>query len=204
MATISSIRDNRGRFVKNHIVPEKWVRQLSKHHKGRHFSFETEFKKGIHYNSETEFKKGMRVSPETEFKKGQISNFKGKHHTEETKEKIRQNTIKQHLNNSFPQVNTKIERIIESVLKHLQLPYIHLFNLDNYYVCDFLIGDNLIVECDGDYWHNRPEVIRKDNRKNGYIKSRGYKLLRLWENEIKNNLQSCISKIKELYGDNSE
>lgn len=45
------------------------------------------FIKGTRASPDTEFKKG--IHPETEFKKGQIPWMKGKHHSEETKTKIR-------------------------------------------------------------------------------------------------------------------
>lgn len=47
----------------------------------------TYWAKGVHINKSGEFKKG--ISPKTSFKKGDISAFKGKHHSEKTKEKIR-------------------------------------------------------------------------------------------------------------------
>lgn len=50
-------------------------------------------KKGEHHSSETEFKKGQRASPATEFKKGIIPWIKDKHHSEETKKKMRQSHL---------------------------------------------------------------------------------------------------------------
>lgn len=44
---------------------------------------------------------------------------------------------------------------------------------------------NLVVEADGKYWHNLPEIKGKDNAKNAYLTKCGYNLLRLPEDEIK-------------------
>lgn len=58
---------------------------------------------------------------------------------------------------------------------------------------------NLIVECDGDYWHANPkfypvpqewqkERIAIDKDKNRIAIKNGYLIIRFWEDEIKNNL----------------
>lgn len=51
---------------------------------------------------------------------------------------------------------------------------------------DFFIAPNIIIECDGKYWHNKPEIIERDDRKNRYFSKRGYTVFRLKESEINN------------------
>ena len=46
---------------------------------------------------------------------------------------------------------------------------------------------NLIIECDGDYWHSLERVKKKDKAENAYLKKCNYKLLRLSEREIKDD-----------------
>jgi len=58
----------------------------------------------------------------------------------------------------------------------------------NRFIVDAYIPSlNLIIEADGDYWHSLAKVIERDKRKNQYVKSMGFNILRLSETEIKNN-----------------
>jgi very-short-patch-repair endonuclease len=82
--------------------------------------------------------------------------------------------------------------------------------LNNYNV-DFLINNNLIIECFGDYWHCNPQIYKgdyynknlkmtaqekwdKDAKRLDKIKEMGYTILVLWENDIKTN-RNYIEKI---------
>ena len=56
----------------------------------------------------------------------------------------------------------------------------------------FLPRHNIIIECDGEYWHTLPEVVSRDKRKNAYINSRGYSLYRFWESEINESVEACV------------
>jgi very-short-patch-repair endonuclease len=70
------------------------------------------------------------------------------------------------------------------------------------YRADIVFCDKkIIIEWDGDYWHNLEEQKKRDHKKDYYFRSRGYKVLRFWEKdvyetpekikqEIKNNIES--------------
>lgn len=45
---------------------------------------------------------------------------------------------------------------------------------------------NLVIECDGTYWHSLPDNIKRDKIKDEYLQARGYGLLRLKEADIEN------------------
>lgn len=116
--------------------------------------------------------------------KGKNLGFK---HSEATKEKIRRNTVLQHLR-GFPQTNTKIELIMKDILDELKIGYIHPYNFNNKFACDFAIPDKkIIIECDGDYWHNREDIKNRDKSKNAYITTCKWKILRFWEHDIEEN-----------------
>ena len=67
---------------------------------------------------------------------------------------------------------------------------------------DFKCG-NCIIEFDGEYWHSFTHAIKRDKFKDKYLKSHGYKILRVKEREYINNKQQtidkCIKFIKENY-----
>ena len=50
----------------------------------------------------------------------------------------------------------------------------------------FIPSLNLIIECDGDYWHGLERVQRKDKSENAYLLKCGFSVLRLSELEINN------------------
>jgi Protein of unknown function (DUF559) len=71
---------------------------------------------------------------------------------------------------------------------------IHLF-WGNRFECDFAIPKALtIIECDGEYWHSRPDMIRRDHAKDAYAKKCGWTLVRLKGKEILDGSAINIAK----------
>lgn len=62
-------------------------------------------------------------------------------------------------------------------------------------IADFFIFPNIIVECDGEYWHKIHKHGLKDQTKNNWFKSHGYRLFRFSDLEIKNDANKCIKQI---------
>lgn len=110
----------------------------------------------------------------------------------EHKANLRKSRMKQ----IIPYEYTKIERIIENVIQKLDTPYVHSFNLGDKFLCDFAIPTSkLLIECDGDYWHSLPNNVRRDKSKDAYARKSGWKILRLPEHKILNNLMDCENLI---------
>jgi very-short-patch-repair endonuclease len=62
-------------------------------------------------------------------------------------------------------------------------------------VVDFLLRDRLIVQCDGDHWHNLPGKKIKDATQDIILNREGYEVLRFTETEINKNIGGCVEKI---------
>lgn len=76
---------------------------------------------------------------------------------------------------------TNLERRVRETLEHLLRTHRSQAQIGPW-VVDFLVGDALVIEADGDYWHSlRPDV---DRRKTADITDRGYIVWRLSETEI--------------------
>src|SRR5690625_1989088 len=91
---------------------------------------------------------------------------------------------------------TSIEIAMAEELSKRGIKYVEQYRIGNRYVSDFYLSDhNIIIECDGDYWHTLPEVITRDKRKNADIKARGYSLYRFWESEINESVEACVDII---------
>jgi len=113
-----------------------------------------------------------------------VLNHTPKFHTQETKDKLRVARLKQ----KILQIDTSIELKVKAYLEDKGIEFIHPFNFGNMYQCDFYIPTiNLIVECDGTYWHSRPDAIKRDIAKDKYAKELGFKMLRLTEQQINLN-----------------
>ena len=97
--------------------------------------------------------------------------------------------------------NTHIELSMKQILSDLNIKYNFQYFIstkDNKYCFDFYIPEkNILIECDGDYWHGNPKFYKtlndiqiknqqKDLRKNDFALKMGYKLIRFWEDEFKN------------------
>jgi len=133
--------------------------------------------------------------------KGKISWMEGKHHTKETIEKLRKASLGQkHSKESIekykkwrktfvlPKKDTKIEVKIQNFLKKLGIEFFthQYIKIEHGYQCDILIPImNLVIECDGDYWHKYPVGLDIDKVRTSELIEKGFKVLRLWEFEIK-------------------
>jgi very-short-patch-repair endonuclease len=59
---------------------------------------------------------------------------------------------------------------------------------------------DLVIECDGNYWHKYPVGNEIDHIRTSELIAKGFKVLRLWESEIKNlslsDFQNKLNSIK--------
>lgn len=90
---------------------------------------------------------------------------------------------------------TSIEIKMEDELRERQIPYVKQYNIGVFRSDFYLPTYNIVIECDGDYWHNRPDTKERDKRKNKYIKSKGYTLFRFWEHEINEDIAKCVDTL---------
>jgi len=91
---------------------------------------------------------------------------------------------------------TDIEYIIEDWLKQNNVNFQRQVPLCNITIVDFLVMPNVVIYCDGDYWHNQPLTKRKDYLQTRTLKENGYIVIRLLGSDIKKgrrpNLESIL------------
>lgn len=91
---------------------------------------------------------------------------------------------------------TDIECIVETLLQTLDIEYEAQKRI-GWWIVDFYVpGKNLIIECDGDYWHSLPVVAARDIRKNAYFTRKGYQVLRLPGSQI---LAGNLTSLESLF-----
>jgi very-short-patch-repair endonuclease len=153
---------------------------------------------------------GHKVSDETKRKIVEARRRNNSYnHSEQVIIKIKEARAKQ----VIPIQDTSIEVKIQGFLTLLKIEYIahkYLSEIENKYCCDILIPSvKTIIECDGDYFHANPkfysndklnqrqiEQKERDNLRTKELEEKGYRVIRLWEHEIKrmelNDFKSII------------
>ena len=123
--------------------------------------------------------------------------FKGKKFSKEHKEKLKEARKYQ----ITPIKDSSIEVKIKDFLKKLGIEFFthQYMKIDHGYQCDILIPSmNLVIECDGNYWHKYPVGLEKDHIRTEELIEKGFKVLRLWEHEIKSmDLNSFKGRLGE-------
>jgi G:T-mismatch repair DNA endonuclease (very short patch repair protein) len=114
-----------------------------------------------------------------------------------------------------------IEFLVANFLNELKVNWEYEKRIDignNTYFPDFyLIDYNSVIECYGDFWHANPmmmestdkthkyitaaDVWRRDEIKNNNLLNVVNNVLILWESDIKNNKEQCITNIKSIAND---
>ena len=169
-------------------------------------------KKNLSDDIKKEIKKKQSISAKKSVEKFPNRGMAGKKHSDETKEKCRQATIKRIKEGKFPQTDTSINKIFENLLIQYNLPYEKEFPFDHF-VFDFKVK-NYLIEIQGDYWHCNPNIERfkngfKNNRRlqNNYgrdivkkmeVEKSKFEYLEFWEYDLNNNLneiKQCIAKL---------
>ena len=119
--------------------------------------------------------------------------------TEEQNEANRQNMIKRRSNGEFSNyLGTSIERKMENWLLFNDILYVNQYPY-KLGVADFWLPEsNLIIHCDGTYWHSNQKVVERDIRQDKWLEQNDYLSIRLKEEYINNNFKKCINEIKEF------
>ena len=104
---------------------------------------------------------------------------------------------------------TSIEHIMEECLIKLDIPYISQYRYGKWRFDFFIESFKTIIECDGDFWHANPmfydrnnlkypvqcERVENDKKKNEFVKSKGFEMMRFWEYDIMNNFENIEKEL---------
>jgi len=158
---------------------------------------------------------------------GEKNGFYGKHHSQKTKDILRNKTsdyMRKHpdhmanmtrksLDKQSKGFRSSIEKIVKQELDHRNVKHKYSKILHRKYQFDYLINDDIILEVNGDYWHGNPVLygdgkrplnntqrfkIFRDKEKKEFAEQHGYKVFYIWESEIKNNDFVVLDKIVEV------
>lgn len=134
--------------------------------------------------------------------------------TDEWKEKSRLRAIEILESGAISRTESVPQVKLNKYLKDMQINNKNEYNCKYYSIDNFLIDYNLMIECNGTFWHadnrlykkidyvQQLKRIRSDKSKNTYIKNKyNIEILYLWEEDIINSPLLCKSLIN-LYIEN--
>lgn len=87
---------------------------------------------------------------------------------------------------------TSIELSVARVLDLLNVQYEQQRVIGPYIVDIYIADRNLIIECDGDYWHTLPGAQERDRVRDQWLEGQGYHVCRLWEHDIDADPQTAV------------
>ena len=97
--------------------------------------------------------------------------------------------------NQFSGHYTSIEKVVKQSLDKLNIPFSHNLRLGRYFA-DFVIFNNVVIECDGEYWHRNSK--EKDDIKDSYLHNKGFMTFRLPEKRIMEEKIECVKAVIQI------
>lgn len=149
-------------------------------------------------------------------KKGGLHPRYGKRHTERAKEKMRKSALINWANRRYKERMVKLilcgqnikpngsERKLIKIIENNNFPFTYVGDgkvVIEGFCPDFIDNDGSkrVIEVFGDYWHNLPEIMKRDEKRLKAYKNYGFETLIIWEHELK-DINVVIQKVKEFEG----
>ncbi len=118
--------------------------------------------------------------------------------------KLRHATAQNRLNTQRGKAPTKPERMIMFALNHFEAQYVFQYPLGGYIFDFYWPEENMLIECDGEYWHGDdiPEEklkpwqrrnMERDIRKDAIATALGYDVVRITQGTIEKNFDRMMS-----------
>ena len=183
-----------GKMVQCEICGEI-LQQLSKHLVYKHNISVIEYKK-LYPNALTIAPSISEIMINANIEKWQDDAYK-----KNIADQNRISTIKQLAENPVF-FNTKIELKMQNILTNHEYKYVMHQPCCNICLPDIMFPEKkIVIFCDGDYWHNLPNYIKRDKYQDIILLKNGWIPLRFWEHEINNNIEDCLYRFElEYYG----
>lgn len=90
---------------------------------------------------------------------------------------------------------TSIEKKMRLALESKQISFEKQFKIDRFWVDFAVISSRLVIEADGEFWHQDKE---KDAKRDEIIESYGWKVVRFPGKKIVKSVDCCLAEIEEI------
>lgn len=87
---------------------------------------------------------------------------------------------------------SRLEEKVRLYLENMEISFVQEKKFGRYHADFFLKDKKIIIECDGEYWHNSKASKERDYRKDIYLHKLGYQVVRITGAQIDNNLSKHI------------
>ena len=104
------------------------------------------------------------------------------------------------MNSSFEtNIERKVRRELEKRGYRRGIDFSCQYPLRCGYILDFAFPNQMLaVETDGNYWHSKPNIKKRDAYENFILRKMGWTVLRFSEDEILINVSLCVDKITKI------
>jgi len=90
----------------------------------------------------------------------------------------------------------KLELAGRKILQDIGVGFNEQVIMFDKFLVDVLVKDKpIIIQWDGEYWHSKPKRKLLDKSQDAYMKKCGYKVIRITDVEIKNNIKKVYANI---------
>jgi len=172
-------------------LSEEHKHSISVSRKGQKASKETKIKM-----SESQFKRhkeydihplvGKKLSEETKLKMS-------KSHTTRLSKMPNKEMGKRMSKSALSKEPSAIERATHNVLNKWEIKYIPQYPIGRYVVDIFIPCCNLVIECDSS-GHNKARQKEEDKKRDSWLRSKDYTIIRLTETAINENAEAALLK----------
>lgn len=108
------------------------------------------------------------------------------------------NSIKGNLSNLKKNGLNRLELKGNQILNELGIKYENQVLMFKKFIVDVLIEKSkLIIQWDGEYWHTKPKRKKLDESQDLYLSKCGYKVLRITDKQIKENINQVYDNIRK-------
>lgn len=133
--------------------------------------------------------------------------------TDETRRKMSIAAVRRLSRGDMPKSKTVPHCLVCNILDDMNIKYEKEYPFEKYCFDIYIKEHNIAIEVDGDFWHCNPLIYKdgpkthvqrvnaiRDAAKNKFCKENGINIIRIWEFDIKNNIEkvkerlSCILK----------
>ena len=96
---------------------------------------------------------------------------------------------------------TTLEKAVAAVLQEKGVVFETNKSIGRYFA-DFFIADmNLVLECDGEYWHSVDWRIEHDARREQWLLTNGYRVAHLTGPEIRADCRGAVERVLAQWGE---
>lgn len=154
--------------------------------------------------------KSLGLPPPKSGNKGKEGTFKGKKHSEETKNKIRESRIKfleenpdkvPYKLNHYSKGRSYAEEYWKNVLEANDIEFVEQYPI-NLYSLDFaILSKKIDLEIDGDQHYLDPRIVESDKKRDYFLSEMGWKIIRVkWSfyKKLDNKAEFVYSLIQQL------